>query len=134
MEQNGTTFGGLSQKQATALPHLLKPGSLADQARNAGIGRTTLHRWLRDDNFRRSLEQLREDALRLAESELQAMSYRAAAVIREALHDEDPDIKFRAAQAALRHAHKAQYGQQLERRVELLMDAFDLRKETAWPR
>ena len=76
MEQNGTTFGGLSQKQATALPHLLKPGSLADQARNAGIGRTTLHRWLRDDNFRRSLEQLREDALRLAESELQAMSYR----------------------------------------------------------
>lgn len=130
MEQNGTSFEGLTQKQITALPYLLRPGTLSDQAKNARIGRTTLYRWLQDPDFRRALDQLREDAVHLAESQLQAMSYEAAAVIYEALHDEDSNVRFRAAQAAIRHATNLQYGQRLERRVDLLVEAFDLRKET----
>ena len=133
MEQFETKIAeDLSERQLMALPHLLKPGPLTEQARNAGVSRTTLYRWLQDDSFRRAVDRLREDSMDLAESHLQAMAYRAAAVIQEALHDDKPEVRFRAAQAVLQHAHNAQYGQHLQRRVELLMDAFDLSKEADW--
>ena len=51
------------------------------------------------------------------------------AVIYEALHHKDMNVRLRAAQAALKHANDLQYGQRLENRVDLLADAFDLRKE-----
>ena len=129
MQQDATSFEGLTQRQITALPHLIRPGTLAEQAKNARIARTTLYRWLQDPDFRRTLEQLREDSIHLAESQLQAMSYQAAGVIFEALHDEDPNVRFRAAQAALKHPNSLQYGQRLKRRIDRLAEAFDLSKE-----
>ena len=51
----------LSARQLSALPHLLRPGSLTAKARAAGIGRATLYRWLEDENFRVALQSLREE-------------------------------------------------------------------------
>ena len=131
MEQFGTEFGeNLSHRQITALPHLIRPGSLTDLAKDAGIGRTTLYRWLQDDNFRQQLEYVREETLRLAETELKGMAYKAAGVIYQALEDESPSIRIRAAQAALNQAHKAEYGQRLERRIDGLAEAISLEKHS----
>ncbi len=133
MEQFGTDFSEkLSERQIETLPHLLKPGSLSQQAKNAGVGRTTLYRWLEDDNFRNAVTQLREITMQIAESEILAMSYEAAAVIYDALKGEDKNARFKAAQIVLQHAHNAQYGRDLEKRVEMIADALKLAKEAAW--
>ena len=49
MMQKRTDFAeNLTQRQITALPHLLRPGPITEQARNAGVSRNTLYRWLED--------------------------------------------------------------------------------------
>ena len=128
--QNGAEFvENLTLRQVTALPHLLKPGSLAVQARHAGVHRNTLYRWLQDENFRECLEWLRKETMRFTQAQLQAMSYKAAAVIDDALDDDSVRVRIEAARLVLTQAHNAQYGQELERRVENLIDAYHLREE-----
>ena len=133
MVWNGTEPNeSLSPRQLAALPHLLKPASITQQARNAGIGRSTLIRWLQDERFRSTLQDLRQDIFQFAQTELQAMSYKAAEVIEDALHNEDPRVRLLAAQAALKHADAARRAQDLERRVNFLVEAMELRKKPLW--
>ena len=52
MEQNETHITeNLTRRQIAALPHLIKPGSLAAKAHHAGVARATLYHWLDDDNL-----------------------------------------------------------------------------------
>ena len=127
--QDGAEFvENLTLRQVTALPHLLKPGSLAVQARHAGVHRNTLYRWLQDENFRECLEWLRKETMRFTQAQLQAMSYKAAAVLDDALDDDSARVRIEAARLVLTQAHNAHYGQELERRVENLIDAHNLRE------
>ncbi len=127
--QNSAEFvENLTLRQVTALPHLLKPGSLAVQARHAGVHRNTLYRWLQDENFRECLEWLRKETMRFTQAQLQAMSYKAAAVIDDALDDDSARVRLDAARLVLTQAHNAHYGQELERRLENLTDAYNLRE------
>ena len=122
----------LSKRQIKALPSLLRPGSLSEQARNAGIARATLYRWLEDDSFRSALQRLREQTMEIAESEMIAMTYEAAGVVYDTLRDEDKNLRFKAAQTILQQAHDAKYGHDLLRRVETIKDALKLRKDFDW--
>lgn len=129
MHQNATDFAeNLSLKQLSALPHLLRPGTLTVQARHAGVHRTTLYRWLQDDNFRECLEWLRKETMQFTQAQLQAMSYKAAAALDDALDDDSVRVRIEAARLVLTQAHNAHYGQELERRVENLIDAHNLRE------
>ena len=133
MQQNPTILSeDLSRRQIEALPHLLKPGSISQQARDAGIDRSTLYRWLEDDSFRATLQRLRAETLKMAESEMLAMTYEAAGVVYDTLRDEDRRLRFRAAQTVLQKAHDATYGHDLLRRFEALKDALKLRKDFDW--
>ena len=133
MEQNGTHFAeNLTQRQLTALPHLLRPGSLSVQARHAGVGRTTLYRWLQDEKFRECLEWLRKETMRFTQAQLQAMSYKAAAVLDDALDDHDTRIRLQAARLVLDQTHNAQRDQTLHSKVENLIDAVTLMDDPMW--
>ena len=123
----------LSQRQLLALPHLLKPGTLKAKAKEIGVGRTTLYRWLEDENFRVTLQVLREATLHVAQSELHAMTYEAAAVLYRTLHSDDPDLSYRASKTVLQQANEAQYGQRVEQRMDAVRDAAALSKETGTP-
>lgn len=133
MTQNVPQFSeDLSQRQLTALPHLLAPGSLSAQARRAGIARRTLYRWLEDENFRECLEWLRKETMRFTQAQLQAMSYKAAAVLDDALDHDSARIRLEAARLVLAQAHNAQRDQTLHGRVENLHDAATLREDATW--
>ena len=112
----------LSQRQILALPHLLRPGPMTEQARNAGISRNTLYRWLEDENFRECLERLREETLRFSQSEFQAITLKAVDAINDALESNDLRIRLQAARIVMQESRNAQYDQNLQRRIENLFD------------
>ena len=119
----------LTQRQILALPHLLRPGPIIEQARNAGISRNTLYRWFEDENFRECLERLREETLRFSQSEFQAITLKAVEAINDALDSNDIRIRLQAARIVMQESRNAQYDQTMQRRVENLFDAFQLREE-----
>ena len=130
MLQKLTDFDeNLTQRQIMALPHLLRPGPITEQARNAGISRNTLYRWLEDENFRQCLERLREETLRFSQSEFQAISLKAVEAINDALDSNDLRIRLQAARIVMQESRKAQYDQTMQGRIENLFDAFQLRGE-----
>ena len=122
----------LSIKQRQALPHIVTSNSLAEGARRANISRTTIYRWMEDDEFRSELTRLRNEAAELAQTELKGMMLDAAMVIREALDDNDPFIRLRAAAATLNLSMKTLYGLNVEKRLNRIDDAMALRKQTPW--
>ena len=130
MLQKRTDFSeNLTQRQIVALPHLLRPGPITEQARNAGISRNTLYRWFEDENFRECLERLREETLRFSQSEFQAITLKAVEAINDALDSNDIRIRLQAARIVMQESRNAQYDQTMQRRVENLFDAFQLREE-----
>ena len=130
MLQKRTDFSeNLTQRQIVALPHLLRPGPITEQARNAGISRNTLYRWFEDENFRECLERLREETLRFSQSEFQAITLKAVDAINDALDSNDIRIRLQAARIVMQESRNAQYDQNMQRRVENLFDAFQLREE-----
>ena len=67
MEHNGTENSesadtSLTDRQVAALPYLTASTSVSEGARLANIVRTTLYRWMHDDDLRWALERLRSAA------------------------------------------------------------------------
>ena len=62
---------GLSPTQVKALDALLSGGTVSDAARTAGVDRSTVHRWLRDDyGFQAAHNQGRQDLLDAVQNRL----------------------------------------------------------------
>lgn len=129
MEQNGTDYSedaGLTESQLAALPYLVASPTMAEGARLADIGRTTLYRWMNDHEFRTALERLRAEASELAHTELRGLMLKGALVLAEAMEDPSPNVRVRAAQAALSIGLKAVDLKELRQRIQRLDDAFAL--------
>ncbi len=127
-DNNGGHARQLTPRQREALPHVLAPGSVSQKARNAGISRKTLYRWMRDSDFRFRLEQARADAMRLADTQLQLVTHEAVAVLYDMLVDDKPAIRMRTAQSIVRYGLDAYYGTRLERRIDAIEDSISLRE------
>ena len=127
MGQNGTNgTASLTDKQLQALPYLVAAPSLSEAAKLAEVGRTTLYRWMEDDEFRRELERLRSEALDLAHVELKGLMLKATQVVSETMDDANPFVRLRAAQIALSVGLKAVEVKEIQRRIQLLDDALPL--------
>ena len=62
MSQNDTPIDGVSAKQARAIDQLVTGATVTEAAKAAGVGRSTLHRWLREDwNFQAAHNAARRD-------------------------------------------------------------------------
>lgn len=128
MRQNETqTLVPLSSRQLAALPHIAASATVRDAARSAGIGRATLYRWLRDEEFRRSIDTLRTEAGDIAKAALQALMLRGIVVLSDAMDDPSPNIRLRAARTTVYAALKANDLKDIQRKIEALDDAVALR-------
>ncbi len=126
LEHNGTeNLVTLSSRQLAASP------TVAEAARSSGIGRTTLYRWLRDEEFRRSVDTLRSEAGDIAKAALQALMLRGIVVLSDAMDDPDAGIRLRAASTTLYNGLKANDLKDIQRRLEALDDALALRTARA---
>ena len=100
----------LSHKQLSALSHIALSGSISEGARQAGVSRSSIYRWLNDPTIRRELDTLREEIADIARTKLHHMTLEALQVIESSLHDESQRARFRAAVATIRNGPKVRQG------------------------
>jgi hypothetical protein len=86
MQRTATSQQELSPAQLHVLAALLEGRSVTDAAQGAGVDRTTVHRWLKDDfqfiaAFNRGRKQLRHDT----EARLFNMANRATETVEQAI-------------------------------------------------
>ena len=113
-----------TRRQKTALPVVAASPSVLEAARRSNVGLRTLHRWLEDDNFRRELERLQDEAAELARSELQGLMLRSVTVLSEVMKDPSPSIRLRAANSALAFAIKVGENRKLSEELASLEEAL----------
>ena len=119
----------LTPKQTGAIPHIVAAPSIRQAARDAGVGRTTILRWMQDPVFRDQLDRAREAAASVAYAKLQALLLQAAANLELFLNSADPAFRLRATRFAFDIALKAENNHDLRKRVDILNRAFRLLKE-----
>ena len=133
MEQYGSlSEEDLSPRQIAALPHLASARSATEAARRAGIGRTTLYRWLSDPAFRQHLATLREEIDELTRAKVKHMAVQALQVIQDSFDNESSQTRLRAAIAALDVFKNVIRDQDVDRRLGWLEDSLALKDTPRW--
>ena len=121
IEKSNLTF-----RQQSALPIIAASPSIAQAAGAAGIGESTLRRWLEEDDFRDELTRLRQESASLARQELQGLMLRSVSVLTEALEHPDVSIRLRAARYSMSFAVQICEAEKLRSDVQDLEEALPL--------
>jgi transposase-like protein len=119
MVGHGTKFG---RKKEQAIAALLSSRNLEQAAETAGIGVTTLRRWMRNAQFKKEYLQARREGLAQATARLQQSSGPAAATLLKLMVEPGmpPAIRLRAADYVLKHGIKTLQDDDLEVRLAQL--------------
>ncbi len=127
MEGHGEKF---SRKQEQAIVALLNAPTIAEAAKQAAIGETTIWRWLQNGEFQEQYRQARRKALDLAISRIQQITGEAVEVLRQVASDADSPASSRvsSAKAILELALKARETEELEERVKRLESLVPTRR------
>ena len=115
----------LTARQLSALPYLAAFPNVQNAARAAGIGRSTLYRWLEDDDFRSELARIRRESAEFARQELKGTMLRAVDVIRDAMNDESVEVRLRAARYSMAFSSQIDLAEKLKKDIDHLQLAVD---------
>ena len=88
------------------------------------VSRRTLHRWLKDEEFRQKLSEQADKSGQLARLQLQEFSLRAVIALTDALEDPNPTLRMRAIRTALDFSGKFNEAQLLHEEIQALEDAL----------
>ena len=94
-------LSALSPRQQAALPIVASFPAIAQAARAAGVGESTLRRWLTDPAFSGCLAELRRQSANIARRKLLALTPLCVSVLADAMQNPDPAIRLRAVNYAL---------------------------------
>ena len=103
-QQNATVCGELDSKQISAVAGLTAGGSVTDVARQIGVDRSTIYRWLNEDPvFLSELNKEKQEQLRGIRAELSSLAQTATKTLRELLLTENTPsaVKLKAAATIL---------------------------------
>ncbi len=106
-QQNDTGTENLTPAQLKVLGLLASGKPISKVAEAAGVDRSTIYRWLRDDAaFVAEFNRQKEESLSSIQAELRAMAREAVAVLREILQDKTTpaSVRLRTALAVLESA------------------------------
>ena len=125
---HGAKFG---RKQEEAIAALLTQRNVEEAARTAGIGVSTLLRWLKLPEFNRAYREARRAAFGQATARLQQATSAAATTLFKIMVDPNApaSTRVRAAESILNQAAKANEGEDIEARVTELERAAAQNKE-----
>jgi hypothetical protein len=113
---------GQSRKRQAAIAALLGSPTIAHAAQSAGIGESTLLRWLREEGFAREYRLAQRQALRQAIATLQAAAGSAVTVLRAAMLDSKatPACRVAAAKVILEFSFRGAEIADLQERLETI--------------
>ena len=130
MQQNATEIPTpLTQNQLAAMPYLASSSTVSEAAKRLGINRTTIYRWMEDDEFRAELKRLRNEAAGLARAEIKGLMLKSICVFADAMEDPNPFVRLKAARDSAYIALKIEEDENLRNRIDRLDDAIHLWKE-----
>jgi hypothetical protein len=131
MEGNGSKSGELTAKQLRAIEALLKEPTTAKAAKAAGVGETTIFRWLNDPAFSAAYRETRSRLLETTLTSLQAASGDAVDALRKVLKNTKarPGEKVSAARAILEYSLKAREVLEVEERLRALEDRLSQQQQ-----
>lgn len=95
------TANELTPGQKRAISELLVSGNVSKAAEVAGVGRVTVHRWMKQAAFRDALRQSEQDALDALQRRLVTLGSGAADALQDGLSSPDLRIRLRAADTVL---------------------------------
>jgi transposase-like protein len=122
------TGDALTPKQRKAVEALLATGEVSATAREIGVSRHTVHRWLKESAFQTAVREAEGQALDELSRLLVRLGRTAIATIAKAMSDPatPPAARVRAADAALGRLLQLRELAQLEARVQALEQAAGL--------
>ena len=100
-DQNGAT---LTPRQRKAIAALLESPSVLSASERAGVGRSTLNRWLSLPAFRRALDAAKQEAFAAAMARIAEASGEATNTLLKLLTAESEAVRLGAARAILEAA------------------------------
>jgi len=109
-------------RQQKAIAALIETGTIKEAAEVAGIGQTTIFRWLQDSQFRRAYKEARGRLVELAISQVQKVCGEAVLVLQSIMNDKKLPASARvsASRAVLDFAMKGVELEDLKERIEKL--------------
>jgi len=123
MSQDGSSK--LTEPQLRAVACLVLASSVSAAAKEAGVGRRSITRWLQEDAFRAELERTRAIIFNEAMGRLQDVMAESVSVLARLLRSKDHGIRLSAARAALSLGLKAKEYVDLAERVKRLEDIIE---------
>ena len=120
----------LGRKKEAAITALLTHRNVDEAAQAAGVGATTLWRWLSLPEFQAEYRKARRDAFSQSVARLQQGTSAAATTLLKTMIDPgtSASVKVRAAEAIFHHAAKAIEIEDIEARVSAMEQALQLSK------
>jgi len=111
-------------RQQKAIVALIETGTIKEAAEVAGIGQTTIFRWMQDPQFRRAYKDARSRLVELAISQVQKVCGEAVLVLHSIMKDKKLPASARvsAARTTLDFAMRGVELEDLRERIEKLED------------
>jgi AcrR family transcriptional regulator len=115
------TISNLSPAQAQVIAALAQGRTITDAARDAGLHRTTIHNWFRDQPaFKAAFEEAQREYIAALQDGMRDLAASAIETLRSLLEDPKtpPSVRLRTALAILQRPHFPQPGWHLPERIE----------------
>jgi len=119
----------LTARQRHAIPLILESQTIEAAARAAGISKTTLYEWMKQDPFRLELESSRAALFKEGMDALKGAAGKAARKLVELLDSRNENTRRLTAREILTLGMKINEIQELERRVEQLEEILAARAD-----
>ena len=91
--QLAESYTTLTHRQYLAIECLASSPTIAHAAKRAGVGRTTLYRWLKDPVFKAACEQRRTEALSFTKQRTKELLAKTFDNLDDMLRSPDPNVR-----------------------------------------
>jgi len=115
----------LTPKQIHFLQNYFLSGSIEEACRKTGVSRQIYYEWLSNPEFKKALEDSRQNYLNLVMGEIEKSIEGAIRVLRDALNDKSGYIRLRAAQLILDYSLKLRERLELEERIKKIEECLE---------